>query len=77
MRPPRRPVRSGGMPSSVIRHYVYDAARRVLDVTFVSGRRYLYHDVPPEIAIGIADASSRGRYFNARIRDAFAFTEVA
>ncbi|WP_085219384.1 KTSC domain-containing protein [Allosphingosinicella indica] len=65
------------MPSSVIRHHAYDAARQVLDVTFVTGRRYLYHDVPPDTAIGLGAASSKGRYFNARIRDVFAFTEVA
>lgn len=76
MRPPSARARSAAMPSSVIRHYAYDPAAGVLDVTFVTGRRYLYHHVPADIAIGLDAASSKGRYFNARIRDAFAFTEV-
>lgn len=65
------------MPSSVIRDFAYDARRRRLAIRFVSGRCYLYHRVPPAIAEGLAGAGSRGRFFNARIRDRFAFTEVA
>jgi hypothetical protein len=37
------------MPSSVIRSYRYDSADRHLDLVFVSGRQYRYHDVPEEI----------------------------
>lgn len=62
------------MPSSVIRHYVYDAAGRRLDILFVSGRRYSYHDVPPEIADAMGAAPSKGSYFNEMIRDRYRFT---
>ena len=61
------------MPSSVIRRFDYDADRRRLSVTFTSGDAYDYEDVPPEVAAGLAAASSRGRYFSDCIRDRFAF----
>ena len=64
------------MPSSVIRTFDYDAGKRALDVTFVTGRHYRYHAVPPRIAEGMRSAASKGRYFNARIRDHFAFTRL-
>lgn len=62
------------MPSSVIRHFAYDAASRRLDILFVSGRRYSYHDVPPEIADAMDAATSKGGYFNEAIRDHYRFT---
>ena len=63
------------MPSSVIRAWSYDEADARLDVTFVSGKRYSYHGVPEQVAQGMRNALSRGRYFNREIRDNFAFTE--
>lgn len=63
------------MPSSVIRHWHYDDAERRLDILFVSGRRYSYHQVPPGIAAGMQAALSKGSYFNRHIRDHFPFTE--
>lgn len=61
------------MPSSVIRRFDYDASRRRLSVTFTSGDRYDYEAVPPEVASELRAASSKGRYFSARIRDRYAF----
>ena len=63
------------MPSSVIRRWEYDEADQRLDVTFVSGKRYSYHEVPPRVAQEMREAFSKGSYFNRRIRDHFAFTE--
>ena len=62
------------MPSSVIRHFDYDAGERRLDIEFVTGRRYRYHDVPARIAAAFRAATSKGSFFNRRIRDRFAFT---
>jgi len=64
------------MPSTAIRDFRYDAQRRALDVTFVTGRRYRYFAVPEEIARGLAGAFSKGRYFNGRIRDRFRHCEL-
>jgi lysyl-tRNA synthetase class 2 len=64
------------MPSSVIRRFDYDRVRRALDIEFVSGRRYRYAGVPGSIAEAFRRAVSKGRFFNARIRDRFAFVEL-
>lgn len=62
------------MPSSVIRAWTYDEAEQRLDIVFVSGRRYSYHEVPARIAEGMREAFSKGSYYNRRIRDHFRFT---
>lgn len=65
------------MPSSVIRHFAYDEAARELSILFTTGRRYVYHEVPPEACAALKAAFSKGRHFNARIRDHYRFTEMA
>ena len=60
------------MPSSVIRRFSYEPATRGLAVEFVSGRRYLYREVPEEVAEQFRAAFAKGRFFNARIRDSYA-----
>lgn len=62
------------MPSSVISSFDYDAADRRLEILFVTGRRYAYHEVPEKVAQGLRAARSRGGYFNRRIRDRYDFT---
>lgn len=57
--------------SSLIEHFVYDDAARTLLVTFRTGRRYLYQNVPRETYEALVAARSTGRYFNAEIRDRF------
>lgn len=64
------------MPSRVIRGFDYDAAARQLEVRFTTGRRYLFHDVPPEAAAALRAAFSKGRHFNAHIRGRYRFTEL-
>lgn len=65
------------MPSTVIRAAYYDPDRQVLDIVFTTGRRYLYRDVPPEEADRFQAAFSKGRHFNAYIRDRYDFSEIA
>jgi hypothetical protein len=64
------------VPSSVIRHYDYDEEARSLEITFVTGRVYVYSDVPADVAANFAAARSRGEFFNKHIRDAFRYVEV-
>jgi hypothetical protein len=52
------------MPSIAIRSLFYVPAKRELWVTFVSGRRYVYDDVPPEVFDAFQAAPSRGAFFN-------------
>ena len=68
-------ARFAAMPSTVIRRFSYDPEAQVLDVTFTTGRRYLYHGVPQAAADDFRAAFSKGRYFNARIRDVYDHSE--
>jgi hypothetical protein len=69
----RRSIR---MPSTAIRNIVYDASAKRMLVTFVTGRKYIYDDVPPEVHAAFQAAPSKGPFFNAEIRDRYAFHEV-
>lgn len=64
------------MPSTVIRRFVYDQSDHALWVEFTTGRRYVYSDVPEEVADAFRSAFSKGIYFNTRIRDQFPFREI-
>jgi len=64
------------MPSSVIRSYHYDPVDRYLDLVFVSGRRYRYHEVPVEAYDAMRRAFSKGEFFNTNIRDRYRHTRV-
>jgi hypothetical protein len=65
------------MPSTAIRYFRYNSAKRELQVTFVTGRRYVYADVPPDIADAFRAALSKGTFFNREIRERYAYREVA
>jgi hypothetical protein len=64
------------MPSTVIRRFVYDADREELWIEFVTGRRYVYEEVPESVATALRSAFAKGVYFNSRIRDRFRCREV-
>jgi lysyl-tRNA synthetase class 2 len=64
------------MPSRVIRTFQYDPDDEHLDVVFVSGRRYRYHEVPEETYDAMRRAFSKGEFFNDYIRDQYRFTLV-
>jgi hypothetical protein len=64
------------MPSTAVRDIAYDPAARALTVTFVTGRRYVYADVPPETYVAFRTAPSKGAFVNAEIRDAYAYEEL-
>jgi KTSC domain len=64
------------MPSTAIRNLFYDTAKRELWVKFVSGRRYVYAEISPDVFEAFKTAPSRGVFFNHEIRDRFAFREV-
>lgn len=64
------------MPSTVIRRFDYRPAERELLVEFTTGRRYLYRDVPEDVATAFRNAFAKGVYFNRRIRDRYAAREL-
>jgi len=64
------------MPSTAIRRFAYDPDASALEVTFITGRRYRYFAVPGDLAQEFCEAFSKGRFFNAHIRDNFRFEEL-
>ena len=65
------------MPSSVIRRFAYCPDSSQLWVEFTTGRRYVYSDVPSEVADTFRSAFAKGVYFNTRIRDRYPYREVS
>jgi hypothetical protein len=64
------------MPSTAICRFEYDSPSRALVVEFITGRRYRYAGVPPQVAQAFREAFSKGRFFNAHIRDRYAYSEL-
>jgi hypothetical protein len=62
--------------SSVIEAFSYNPRKAELTVTFVSGKRYAYEHVPDAVYAGLSGAQSKGRFFNARIRDRYAMRRL-
>jgi len=65
------------MPSTVVRHISYDEAARELHVTFTSGEIYTYYHVPKPVHAAFRAAASKGRFFNAHIKDRYDFRRHA
>ena len=65
------------MPSTVIKRFDYRPGTRELEVLFVTGRRYLYANVPPEAVDAFRAAFSKGSHFNRHIRDKYPCRELA
>jgi len=68
----RRPV-----ASSMMRSAGYDDAHAVLEIEFVTGTIYRYHAVPKREWTGLMEAGSKGRYFEAHIRDKYPMKRVS
>ena len=64
------------MPSTVIRRFEYLPDRRELLVTFTTGRRYIYADVPEAEAEQFRAAFAKGVHFNRHIRDRYKCREI-
>ncbi len=62
--------------SSMLIAVSYDPETQEMDLEFHSGAIYRFFDVPPSIAQDLLDAESKGKFFNAWIRDLFAFEHV-
>ena len=63
------------MPSTVIRSFAYHPAQSQLEITFQSGKRYVYDGVPQDVAESMKRAFSKGEFFNRHIRDQYPFTQ--
>ncbi|MDB5466004.1 MAG: hypothetical protein JWQ46_766 [Phenylobacterium sp.] len=62
--------------STAIQAIDYDAERAKLLVRFVSGEQYVYVGVPGEVHRSFLEADSKGRFFQAKIRDHYPFNKL-
>lgn len=56
------------MPSTVIQSYKYLPGTHTLIITFISGMRYEYFNVPKNMYDRFTKAFSKGTYFNKYIK---------
>jgi uncharacterized protein YqiB (DUF1249 family) len=59
--------------SSVIESAGYSM---VLEIEFENGRIYQYYDVPVSVYLELMAAESKGKYFNAHIRNEYKYQEI-
>jgi hypothetical protein len=62
--------------SSVIAAVGYDDTQRTLYVRFNMNGMYVFHDVPPATYDAFMHADSKGRFFNAEIRNTYRYTRL-
>jgi len=62
--------------STAIRAIDYDAPRRQLEVTFVSGERYAYFGVSSAVHRAFMEAESKGQFFRAKIRGRYPYSKL-
>lgn len=65
---------SQSLNSSAILRAGYSMDDQTLSITFVRNRTYTYYGVPPQVYLGLVNASSPGRYFNSNIRNRYSFS---
>ena len=64
------------LDSEAIADLRYEARSRWLFVQFTSGDWYAYLDVAPEVFTAFEAAPSKGRFFQAQVRDRYAFARL-
>ena len=63
--------------STTLATVIYDEAREVLQLEFLSRALYQYSGVPREVHEALLSAPSKGRYFNQAIRGRFPFARIS
>lgn len=65
------------MISSVIKDYRHNAADHTLTIKFVSGRQYMYKDVPLIVLDELNKAESKGEYLINHIKPNYSCEKLA
>src|SRR5262249_61856297 len=65
------------LQSTTLATVIYDEAREVLQLEFLSRALYQYLGVPREVHEALLSAPSKGRYFNKPIRGRFPFARIS
>jgi len=70
-------MRVTAVRSTTLAMVIYDEAREVLQLEFLSRAIYQYFGVPRAVHEALLGAPSKGRYFNRAIRGWFQFCRVS
>jgi hypothetical protein len=62
--------------STLLRSVGYDPATATLELELRRGRIYQFYEVPEETLRELLAADSKGRYFNANIKDQYPYRRV-
>lgn len=54
----------------------YDGTTQTLEVQFLNGRVYQFYGVPEDMHRQLMQAASKGKFFNAHIRNSYPFSRV-
>lgn len=54
----------------------YNPDTQILEIEFLNGSVYEYLSVPPSEYAGLINADSKGKYFNANIKEIYAFVKL-
>lgn len=60
----------------MIRSVGYDSLRFLLEIEFLSGKKYSYKNVPEKVYRELLSASSKGRYFDEQINGIYIYQRV-
>lgn len=63
------------LTSECVANVFYNPGFFELTIYFQESQVYTYYDVPPSTVYSLVQSASPGRYFNAAIRDVYAFEE--
>lgn len=63
------------MPSSVIASMHYNPETKALHIVYVSGKVYLYKNVPQKVYDEMKTARSKGTFLNTRIKGKYEFEQ--
>jgi hypothetical protein len=75
--PVARAIERIPVESSNLRSVGYDVKTRTLEVQFTHGGIYRYFAVPAEVHSGLMKSDSKGKYFQANVRNKFRFERLA
>ena len=62
--------------SSNLKSIGYDQSSNILEIEFLSGGIYQYFKVPSQIYLALMNATSKGTYFHANIKEKYKYNHI-
>lgn len=62
--------------SSQVKQIDYKPEEKILEVTFLTGKKYAYYDVLAETWDGVKNAESIGKFLNSEVKGKFKYKQI-